>query len=130
MKTYYKLGLGFLMLLLTWIALISYFNSRTTTMQIHISESIDEVRFYEDGQPNMPIATIQPHGEFISTSLELRNSAHPIFFLTGAPTQYYYVAYKQGAVYRSSPVCCSTSIQNQVGYLTIRDLGEWEQQHP
>ncbi len=129
-KNAYRVALVILLMGLVWVVLVSYFNTRKTTMQVQVTGNVDEVLFYQVGKSDQPVAVLQTHGKDTTASVELNNSTSNAIFYTSAPTQYYFVAIQGEKKSQSRYVCCSTSPANQIGYLTIRDLNNYEQLHP
>jgi len=125
-KKPYLIGLVVLLIGLGWTLFMAYVNSRTTTLEVRVSGKLDEVRFYQEGHSDQPVATIVTHGQDVAAEVEFGNSVDAPLFRQGQPTLYYFEVVKGGSASRGRTICCSTGFANKRAYLTIRDARDWD----
>lgn len=130
MKKYYVFGLLLLLFVLAWIVLVSYINTRTTTLQVQVSGTVEEVLFYQEGHPDELVGSIQTHGKDLSTEVVLHNTVKNGLIFTSPPASYYFISKVGDEIFHSTQVCCSTGVFNQTGYIEITDLHSYQQLHP
>ncbi len=124
-------GIGIALLMVAaWTIFMGRVNTATTTLQVQVAGTVEQVLFYRTTDPVQPVATITTEGEDTSTSVELPKSAGNLLFVQAPPAQYYFVTKQGEESYQSSIICCETGLGRTSTNLVIRGLQDWEQTEP
>ena len=121
------IGVGIAVLIsVVWFLFVTFVNSRTDTLQVQVTGSVDEVDFYLVTNPDQPIATIVTHGQDTQSTVRLAGVAGLVWLVQAKPAQYYFVAKQGEQTYQSHVVCCESGLEQTHMNLVIRGLTEWE----
>ena len=120
--------LGVLMVFwLAWFSLMGFINSRSATVNVTVSGSVDEVTFYKTSNPGEEVARIVTGGQEQQQTLRLPATAGYSFWRQMPPAQYHFVTRQGDQTYDGGPVCCTVGLRPPAVKLVIRGLSDWEQ---
>jgi len=68
-----------------WMPGISYINSRQTTLDVRVSPAVEQVQFFAETEPNVPVAQIVTHGLDTRAAVELPNAAQHSLWTQSGP---------------------------------------------
>ena len=125
------IGVGIAMLIsVVWFLFMTYVNSRTDTLHVQVSGTIDEVDFYLLTNPDQSVATITTHGQDTQSTVKLAGIAGLVWLVQAKPAQYYFIAKQGEQTYQSRVFCCQSGLMQARLNLIIRGLKEWEVSAP
>ena len=112
---------------LAWFSLMGFINSRSATVNVTVSGSVDEVTFYEASSPEVEVARIVTNGQEQQQTLRLPATADYSFWRQMPPAQYHFVIHQAGQTHDDGPICCTVGLRPAAVNLIIHGLSEWEQ---
>jgi pantothenate kinase len=128
MARLYLTRIGMLLLVAAlWVLFISYINTRSTEVTVHVSGSVDEVLFYKTSDEQTPVATIQTNGKDVTQKVLLRNGSGFSILTQTDPEQYYFVTKQGSNTYHGGIICCQMGIIQRQETLDIKGLDQWQQ---
>ena len=128
MARLYLTRIGMLVLIAAlWVVFISYINTRSTEVTVHVSGSVDQVQFFKTSDEQTPVATIQTNGKDTTQQVLLKNGSGFSILKQTDPEQYYFVTKQDGNTYRGGIICCQMGIIQRQETLDIKSLDQWQQ---
>ncbi len=111
---------------LLWMVGMGLLNTRTTSLEVHVTGTVDEVRIFSYKDTVNPVAIIETAGNDTTRVIKLNSAEGISLFHQTLPAGYYFTTRQSDQVVLGRKICCETGWFPHKLTLAITGLSEWQ----